>query len=221
MVHATGKIVLGSRSPRRLELLSLIVPAEGIVVCPPRDAAEPGFDGLHTWLAIESQLSAIARAKSDDVIAQLAPGWAAVVTADTVIVGISDDGLLHALAQPLADAAWRDTVREWFESYYIGRTHTAVTALRVVSPNGERQERTVNTDVTFLADSGRFLDWYLDTGEPCGKAGGYGLQGAGSLFVERIAGSPSNVVGLPLRETCEALLALKVETGFAMRDNLE
>lgn len=215
MSDATDRIVLGSRSPRRLELLSLLLPPERIRVCPPRDAAEPGFDRLHTWPEIETQLFAIARDKNDDVIGQLEPGWAAVLTADTVIVGHSDAGRLQALEQPPEDDFWRETVRDWFRTYYFGRTHTAVTALCVVSAEGDRDERLVKTEVTFRADGGRFLEWYLDTGEPRGKAGGYALQGAGSLFVERIEGSPSNVVGLPLQETCEALLALRVETTFA------
>jgi septum formation protein len=68
--------------------------------------------------------------------------------------------------------------------------------------------------VTFGADGQPFLEWYLATGEPRGKAGGYALQGAGSLFVERVNGSPSNVVGLPLRETWEVLREAGMEVGF-------
>ena len=51
------------------------------------------------------------------------------------------------------------------------------------------------------------MNWYLLTGEPRGKAGGYALQGAGSVFIEKVEGSLSNVVGLPL----EALLELFAE----------
>ena len=72
----------------------------------------------------------------------------------------------------------------------------------------------MRSEVTFAADGGPFLDWYLSTGEPRGKAGGYALQGAGGLFVERVDGSPSNVVGLPLRETWELLREAGVEVGF-------
>jgi septum formation protein len=85
-----------------------------------------------------------------------------------------------------------------------------MTALCVTTPAGDRQERVVTTRVTFRADAAEWVDWYLRTEEPRGKAGGYGLQGAGSLFVERIEGSPSNVIGLPLWETMQALQSLGV-----------
>jgi septum formation protein len=209
MVDATDRIVLGSRSPRRRELLSLIVPPERIIVCPPSDAAEPGFEKLRTWPEIETQLAGIARMKNDDVSGQLEGVWSAVLTADTVIVGQNSDGALQALGQPPENDAWRETVREWFRRYYFGRSHTAVTALCVTFFGGFRQERLVKTDILFRADAEPFLDWYLSTDEPKGKAGGYALQGAGSLFVERIEGSPSNVVGLPLRETFEILSSVE------------
>ena len=50
-----------------------------------------------------------------------------------------------------------------------------------------------------------WLDWYVDTGEPLGKAGGYAIQGAGSVLVTRVEGSISNVIGLPLEHTIELL----------------
>ena len=68
----------------------------------------------------------------------------------------------------------------------------------------------MRTDVTFRADAKKWLDWYLDTDEPLGKAGGYALQGAGSLFVEQVTGSISNVVGLPLEAAIECLNELGI-----------
>jgi septum formation protein len=103
---------------------------------------------------------------------------------------------------PARDAVgWTNQVRDWFQRYYLGRTHTVLTAVCLSTSAGVRQERLVSTEVTFRADGGRWLEWYLSTGEPLGKAGGYAVQGAGALFVERIEGSPSNVIGLPLWET--------------------
>lgn len=156
----------------------------------------------------------IARTKNDDVRSQLTPGWQAVLTADTTIVARTDTGRPVVLAQPPDDDSWRDVVRRWFRDFYFGRTHAALTAVCVTAPDGRRFERVVRSEVTFAADGEPFLEWYLATGEPRGKAGGYALQGAGSLLVERVNGSPSNVVGLPLRETWEVLRDAGVEVGF-------
>src|SRR5271170_4523369 len=90
------RFVLGSRSPRRLELLQQIVPSESIEVLPPRSPDEAGFERLHDWPAIESRLVQIARAKCDDVLDQLRskPGDSGrvVVAADTVVVVRSEAG---------------------------------------------------------------------------------------------------------------------------------
>jgi septum formation protein len=81
----------------------------------------------------------------------------------------------------------------------------ALTAVCLRTPDGTQHEIVARSEVTFRAADEAWLDWYLATGESRGKAGGYGLQGAADVFVERIVGSPSNVVGLPLRETAELL----------------
>jgi len=65
----------------------------------------------------------------------------------------------------------------------------------------------VETRVRFKVLSDREMDRYWATGEPQDKAGGYGIQGKGAVFVEAIEGSYSNVVGLPLKETAELLAA--------------
>jgi septum formation protein len=61
-----------------------------------------------------------------------------------------------------------------------------------------------------LPEDPELLKWYLTTGEPLGKAGGYGIQGAADVFVQKVEGSLSNVIGLPLRETRAALRELGV-----------
>ena len=58
--------------------------------------------------------------------------------------------------------------------------------------------------------SAQEIEWYWRTGEPQDKAGGYGIQGRGALFVEWIEGSYSSVVGLPLKETAELLVSYDV-----------
>lgn len=205
------KLILGSRSPRRLELLSLLLPRDRIEVRAPSDPAEAGFDGLTEVAQIEQRLAEIARAKNADVAAQPGCSDTAILTADTTIVGLGDDGRPVVLGQPPDDDSWRDVVRDWFRRYYLGTWHTAMTAVCLRTPDGRLHEALSRTEVRFLRDGEQWLDWYIATGEPRGKAGGYGLQGAADVFVERIVGSPSNVVGLPLRETAELLTKLRSE----------
>ena len=216
------KIVLGSRSPRRRELLRLIVPEDRILILPPRNSDEPGFEGRQTWDELENRVKEIARTKCRDVLEQLHQGDAirpqetgAVITADTVIVATDPNGRPVVLGQPepAGDHSWQDVVRRWFQDYYAGRSHAALTALCVAVPSGRQVQRLARSDVTFRADIDQWLDWYLQTGEPLGKAGGYGIQGAADLFVARVEGSISNVVGLPLRELLETLEELGLDVG--------
>src|SRR5205085_12507054 len=114
------------------------------------------------------------------------------------------DGKPLVLGQPPADDSWSAVVAHWFREYYAGKTHQALTALCVQTTRGQAAERIVRTAVTFVADVERRLPWYLATGEPRGKAGGYALQGAGSAFISRVEGSLSNVIGLPLEALLDA-----------------
>jgi len=215
------RYVLGSRSPRRRELLSLLVPAEQIEVVPPANADEPGFDGLTDWPSIRAQLQQIARRKADQVRSQLGSraSSATIIAADTTIVcgenakppawGCDPADILVppliVLGQPPERDDWADVVRDWFRHHYAGRTHLAATAVCVVTPDGIPAERVVTTAVTMRDDVEPWLDWYLATGEPRGKAGGYALQGAASVFITRVVGSLSNVVGLPVEALAEML----------------
>ncbi len=67
----------------------------------------------------------------------------------------------------------------------------------------------VSTAVTFVVLDDATIDWYVGTGEPMDKAGAYAMQGAGGALVERIDGSVSNVIGLPLAETLELIGTLR------------
>ena len=183
-MSAEANIVLGSRSPRRLELLRLIVPEDRIVVRPPRSAEEPGFEGAGDWPEIENRLAGITRTKADDVAAQCtAESAAAVVTADTVIVAEDDNARLIVLGQPPEDD-WPSVVRDWFLRLLLSREHTAATAFRVTTGNSA-VDGLVKTRVRFSDCDDELLEWYIRTGEPRGKAGGYAIQGAGGDVRER------------------------------------
>lgn len=212
------RYILASRSPRRLELLEQIVHPELIVVCPPPSSDEAGFDDCLDVLAIRTRMLEIARHKSEQVRLLVnreeevlfERPRTLIIAADTTVIVNDDRGKPLVLGQPPNSDDWREVVRSWFVDYYAGRTHLAATAVHVSTLDGRTSERIVETQVTFRVDVEKWLNWYLLTGEPRGKAGGYALQGAGSVFITRVDGSLSNVVGLPL----EGLLDLFSEVSL-------
>ena len=174
------------------------------------------MDGLHDFKAIEQRLAEIARTKADDVLDQLSSseqskfpeGRQVVIAADTTIVATGSDGKLHVIGQPPEGDHWKAVVRTWFRDYFAGRTHLVFTVMCVRVCDGQAVERLTKSEVGFIVDVERHLEWYIDTAESRGKAGGYAIQGIGSMFVSQVTGSLTNVIGLPLealRSTFEEL----------------
>ncbi len=201
----TSTVILGSQSPRRFELLSLIVNTENIHCVPPLDSQEPGFEGIADLQEIRTQLKQIARLKNDDVVQQLAgKTYRCILTADTVVIVHAPTGFI-VLGKP-DGPGWQARVRHWFKDNLCGRSHQVTTAVCLSSPVQGVQEFLVTTHVTFSDYDDEQVEWYLSTQESLGKAGGYGVQSAGSMFVKEINGSLSNVIGLPILETRKAIL---------------
>jgi septum formation protein len=98
--------------------------------------------------------------------------------------------------QILGKPSNREHARELL-SLLSGTTHLVHTGV-VLRLADEELAEVVTTRVRFLELSGAEIDWYLQSGEAEGKAGAYGIQGRASRFVDRIEGSWSNVVGLPV-----------------------
>lgn len=131
-----------------------------------------------------------------------------MIAADTVV---ERDGTV--LGSPRTDAEASEMLRT-----LSGRRHTIITGLVVVAPaTGRRAGRVVETDVTFKPLDEATIEAYVHTGEPLGKAGGYGIQGLGALLVERVEGSHTNVQGLPV----EALAECAAELGLNLLDLVE
>lgn len=86
-----------------------------------------------------------------------------------------------------------------------GQTHHVYTAVAVVDGSGEEATRLSVNAVTFRPLLAGEAEAYWAGGEPCDKAGAYAIQGRAAVFVERLEGSYSGVVGLPLFETAELL----------------
>lgn len=87
-----------------------------------------------------------------------------------------------------------------------GRAHQVISGFAVMSLENGVISYSVTTDVVFKKLTEQQIKSYWQTGEPQDKAGGYGIQGYGAIFVDSISGSYSNVVGLPLTEVSELLI---------------
>ena len=172
------QLVLASGSPRRRELLRQIGLTDFTVRVP--DVEERVPDGLSPRETVE----AISRQKAQAVDA--APGEI-IVTADTMVFL---DGMRLGKPRDEADALRMLTALQ-------GRTHTVCTGV-TVRRGARLLTRSEATEVTFRPLSRETLLRYIATGEPMDKAGAYGLQERGILFIERVEGDVSNVIGLPL-----------------------
>ncbi|RJP80200.1 MAG: septum formation protein Maf [Candidatus Zixiibacteriota bacterium] len=173
-------LILASSSPRRADLLRAVgCPFE--VVPPDYDEGSYGpWDG-------GEHLRSLAVEKAERVRA-LRRGRT-VLAADTVV--LVDNRVLGKPADPVEAAAML--------SLLSGREHEVWTALCYFPPGGgPARQAAVSTRVTFRALSAGEIAAYVATGEPLDKAGAYGIQGLGGLWISRIEGCYFNVVGLPL-----------------------
>lgn len=203
-------LILGSQSPRRQELLQSLLPKDRLRIVPPQNADEPGFDGLTSVTEIERQLRHIVELKLQDVRDQLGAGElheCCILCADTIVVA-QDRGQSVVLGKPPA-GEWQPIVREWFKEYYSETEHEVWSAVLLLSPRST-ESRVVKTKVRMPKLDDAVIDWYLSTGEPVGKAGGYGIQGQAAVLVEGLTGSLSNVIGLPVLEVRELLTRVGV-----------
>lgn len=178
------KLILASNSPRRAEIL-----------------AQGGFDFIKRTAAVDETLPAgISPAEAVERLAALKGQAAArqkeevILSADTVV---AYDGQI--LGKPKSEEDACRMLRT-----LSGNTHSVFTGVYIT--NGEKtflfHEETA---VTFFPLTDAEIAAYVQSGEPMDKAGAYGIQGRGALFVEKIIGDYLNVVGLPLARTAKYL----------------
>lgn len=179
-------LILASASPRRKELLTQI----GVVFkqCSV-DIDESVLSGEYPY----NYVRRLACTKSKEGYQRNAQ-MCAVLGADTTVV---IDGVI--LGKPASEEESIAMLQQ-----LSGRTHQVMTGV-ALTDNGVTNSQVVVTSVTFKILDIELCRQYWQTGEPLDKAGGYGIQGYGAVFVEKIEGSYSNVVGLPLSETAELL----------------
>ena len=177
------RVILASGSPRRKELMDLTGLKYQVInhnvderVLPeetPKDHVER--------LALEKATS-VAATHPDDV----------VVGCDTIVILNGR----NILGKPQN----RKDAKQMLASL-AGREHTVLSSVAAVWHNRSKQRVvTVESRVRMKMLEEWEMNWYIESGEPMDKAGGYAIQGKGAIFIEGIVGSHTNVIGLPLME---------------------
>ena len=177
MIQPVLPLILASGSPRRRELLDLM----GLTYTVETPDVDESFSGRPSETVMEisrRKAAAVAARHSDSII----------IAADTFVFA---DG---ALGKPHTPERAKEMLRS-----LAGNWHHVYTGITVINTRSGRILRNVDkTRVHLVPMTEQEIDAYVATGEPLDKAGAYGIQGMGGMFVDRIDGSYSNVVGLPM-----------------------
>lgn len=190
------RFILASASPRRRELLKQIgvafevMPAKG--------------EEVITKEQPEQAVMELSRQKAEEIAAGIQDEQVLVLGADTVVVY---DGKI--LGKPKDETDARAML-----SMLSGRTHSVFTGVTViVIRNGKSEIHSFyeETKVTMYPMTDAQISYYIQTGEPMDKAGAYGIQGKGAVFIEKINGDYNNVVGLPVAKIFYKMLESGIE----------
>ncbi len=177
MIQPVLPLILASGSPRRRELLDLM----GLTYTVETPDVDESFSGRPSETVME-----ISRRKAAAVAARHSASI--IIAADTLVFA---DG---ALGKPHTPERAKEMLRS-----LAGNWHHVYTGITVINTRSGRILRNVDkTRVHLVPMTEQEIDAYVATGEPLDKAGAYGIQGMGGMFVDRIDGSYSNVVGLPM-----------------------
>lgn len=181
------RLILASESPRRYELLKQMGLDFEVV---PSNVSEDFVQAESP----QEHVMRLAEAKAREVANRYPDHW--VIAADTIVC---INGSI--LGKPKG----RDEAVEMLRRL-SGREHRVWTGFSVLhSGKGESDQEVVQTAVRMKTLTAAEIEWYVHTGEPLDKAGGYAIQGIGSFIVESIQGSYTNVVGLPICELIQML----------------
>lgn len=181
-------LILASGSPRRKEILDTM----GLEFSVDVSDADESFAGTPEEMVLE-----LSRRKAQAVAFR--HSGAMILAADTVV--FADE----VLGKPHTAGEARRMLTE-----LSGRWHSVYTGVTMIDTrSGKTLSRADVTRVHFVALTAEDIDAYVATGEPLDKAGAYGIQGRGGMLIDRIEGSYSNVVGLPMALVRSMLLELE------------
>ena len=187
---SNARFVLASASPRRLDLLAQI----GLIP----DAVDPADldESPHRAELPRVYAARMAEEKARAVASRHIGAF--VLAADTVV----------ACGRRILPKTETEAEAARCLDLLSGRRHKVLGGVTVIGPDAKTVSRVVETQVTFKRLSAEERAIYLGSGEWQGKAGGYAIQGLAAAYVSWVAGSYSNVVGLPLSETYKLLAGL-------------
>ena len=195
--------VLASASPRRLDLLNQIGLKPDLLLPSHIDESVMGAEQPRVYaerLAREKALASLALLDPARREAEFL-----LLSADTVV----------SVGRRILPKAETDDQARFCLKLLSGRAHRVTTAVAIVAKDGRVHQRTVETRLHVKRLSAPEMDYYIASGEWSGKAGGYAIQGLAAAFISSIAGSYSNVVGLPLYETAQLLGGLGLSSWSA------
>ena len=181
-------LYLASQSPRRRELLGRLGLEFGLIDLDLPEHRQPGEPA-------REYVRRVAREKAGAGLLKVVANPSALVLGSDTEVVLDDE--VFGKPRDAADAA--AMLRK-----LSGRTHQVISAVSLVSPSREAQAVSIS-QVAFAELDDAAIERYVATGEPMGKAGAYAIQGYAEVFVSRLDGSYSGVMGLPLHETARLL----------------
>ena len=195
-------VYLASQSPRRRQLLEQLGIRYELLL----PAASEDAEALEIVLKNETPAAYVKRVtalKLDAAVARLAQRklpLAAILCSDTTV---AMGRTIYGKPEDTSDA-------ERMLGELAGRTHRVLTAI-AVQHGSQRLEALSTSDVSLEPMTPEQIQTYVATGEPMGKAGGYGIQGRVAMHISRISGSYSGIMGLPLWETASLLQAAGIK----------
>jgi septum formation protein len=186
--HDRSRLILASKSPRRSELLKQAGLTFSVI---PSD-----FDESTVALSNpDSYVITLAESKALDISRKHPAAW--VIGADTIV--LIDHKIM---GKPGSGKEAFDMLQR-----LSGKMHQVLTGYCICCKKKNNFfSETVKTDVHFKKLNDTEINWYIQTGEPFDKAGGYAIQGVGTFLVRSINGSYTNVVGLPVCEVMQYLI---------------
>jgi septum formation protein len=182
-----SRLILASKSPRRYELLKQV--GFDFEVIPSRVT-----EGFVQTESPKEHVIRLAEAKVRDVAGEYPDCW--VIAADTIV---------YINGSILGKPKDREEAVEMLRCL-SGQEHWVVTGFSVCHLRKKKgDQEIIQTAVKVKGLTPSEIEWYVQTGEPFDKAGGYAIQGIGSFMIESIRGSYTNVVGLPVCELIQML----------------